>query len=84
MAAAPFRRTLWLALALTLLAPEAGSKSSSVRRRQDRAAPIDLPPDAPLEDRLKAAILTQDHATVEAILAATDPEPDLAADTVSI
>ena len=76
---------LRLAVVLLLLPCEAGGKASKGQRQAAKpqaAAPIDLPDESPVEDRLKAAIVTLDHAAVEEILAtATDPAADLAADT---
>ena len=63
----------------TLLVASVGSKRSK-RPQQPKAAPIPLPDDAPIEDRLKAAILTQDNDAVAELLG-TSPPPDLAADT---
>ena len=56
-----------------------GSKRSK-RSEPPQAAPIPLPEDAPIEDRLKAAILTQDNDAVAELLGASTP-PDLTADT---
>ena len=52
--------------AALLIAPAGGKRSK--RPQPPQAAPIPLPDDAPIEDRLKAAILTHDNDAV--------PSPD--------
>lgn len=57
-------------------------RSKRTKRPHPQAAPIPLVDDAPIEDRLKAAILTHDNNAVAELLAASPP-PDLDADTGS-
>ena len=71
---------LRVVVAAALLIASVGSKSKSKRSQPPQPAPIRLPEDAPTEDRLKAAILTQDNDAVAELLGASPP-PDLTADT---